>query len=138
MATTDRGAIVRTTHRSGMFTDLGIMLGHALRGMPVARRRLALCVLIIGFFFIGGVLGAWLFARAGYGALYVPAVLTGITGLGYFLYRQLRGGGTPYRGATERMSGHGLRDTAAMTRATDSLPPCDRQRQRLNSSHYCH
>lgn len=89
MATTYSGAVVRTTHVSGMFTDLGIMLGHALRGMQVARRRLALCVLIISFFFIGGVLGAWLFARAGYGALYLPAVLTGCTGLGYFLYRQL-------------------------------------------------
>src|SRR3546814_20298531 len=84
-----------------MFTALGIMHGHALRGMPVARRRLALCVLIIGCFFIGCVLGAWLFARAGYGALYVPAVLTGITGLGYFRNRQLRGGRPPSRCATE-------------------------------------
>src|SRR3546814_13719218 len=96
---------------------------HALRGMPVARRRLALCVLIIGFFFIGGVLGAWLFARPGYGALYVPAVLTGITGLGSFLYRQLRGGGPPYRGATARLSAHGFPDHAALTRATDHPPP---------------
>src|SRR3546814_13099592 len=47
-----------------------------------------------------------------------------MAGLGYFLYRPLRGGGTPERGATERMSGHGLRDNAAMTRATDSRPPC--------------
>ena len=90
MATTYSGAVVRTSHLSGMFTDLGIMLGHALRGMPLARRRLALCVLIISFFFLGGVLGAWLFARADYGALYFPAALTGCTGLGYFLYRQLR------------------------------------------------
>jgi uncharacterized membrane protein YoaK (UPF0700 family) len=91
MATTYSGAIVRTSHLSGMFTDLGIMLGHALRGMPVARRRLALCTLIIGFFFAGGLLGAWMFERVGYQALYVPAVLTGATGLAYFLYRQLRG-----------------------------------------------
>ncbi len=91
MATTYSGAIVRTSHLSGMFTDLGIMLGHALRGMPVARRRLALCGLIISFFFIGGLLGAWLFARIDYAALYVPALLTGCVGAGYFLYRQLRG-----------------------------------------------
>jgi uncharacterized membrane protein YoaK (UPF0700 family) len=31
MATTYSGAVVRTTHLSGMFTDLGIGLGHALR-----------------------------------------------------------------------------------------------------------
>jgi uncharacterized membrane protein YoaK (UPF0700 family) len=88
MATTYSGAVVRTSHLSGMFTDLGIMLGHALRGMPVARRRLGLCVLVIAFFFSGGLLGAWLFARFGYAALYFPAALTGVTGVAYVAYRQ--------------------------------------------------
>ena len=37
------GAVVRTTHLSGMFTDLGIALGHALRGMPVDRRSACVC-----------------------------------------------------------------------------------------------
>ena len=87
MATTYSGALVRTSHVSGMFTDLGLMLGHALRGVPVAHRRLALCALVIAFFFAGGVAGAMLFAVAGYDALYLPAALTGATGLGYFLYR---------------------------------------------------
>ena len=36
------GGIVRTTHLSGMFTDLGIFLGHGLRGLPVDRRRMRL------------------------------------------------------------------------------------------------
>lgn len=87
MATTYSGALVRTTHLSGMFTDLGIMLGHALRGMPLARRRLALCALVIGFFFAGGLLGAWLFLRVGYAALYLPALLTGTAGIGYVAIR---------------------------------------------------
>ena len=90
MATTYSGAVVRTTHVSGMFTDLGIMLGHALRGMPLARRRLGLCVLVISFFFAGGLLGAVLFARFGYAALYLPAALTGVTGVGYGTWRQLQ------------------------------------------------
>src|SRR5262245_23985448 len=47
MVSTYSGAVVRTTHLSGMFTDLGIFLGHALRGLPVDARRLRLCVLII-------------------------------------------------------------------------------------------
>ena len=89
MVTTYSGALVRTSHVSGMFTDLGIMLGHALRGMAVARRRLALCLLVIAFFFLGGVAGALLFGRLEYAALYLPAALTGATGFGYFLYRQL-------------------------------------------------
>ena len=88
MATTYSGAIVRTSHVSGMFTDLGIMLGHALRGMPIARRRLALCVVVISCFFVGGLLGAALFSLLGYRALYVPALLTGLAGIAYVAYRQ--------------------------------------------------
>ncbi|MDQ2702144.1 MAG: DUF1275 domain-containing protein [Pseudomonadota bacterium] len=88
MATTYSGAIVRTSHLSGMFTDLGIMLGHAARGMPLALRRLQMCMLVIAFFFIGGVAGAGLFAAIGYDALYLPAALTGITGVAYTAYRQ--------------------------------------------------
>ncbi|KGM53743.1 membrane protein [Lysobacter arseniciresistens ZS79] len=89
MATTYSGALVRTSHVSGMFTDLGIMLGHAVRGLPLSQRRLALCALVTCFFFLGGIAGAWLFGWLGYAALYLPAALTGGTGLGYFLYRQL-------------------------------------------------
>jgi len=87
MATTYSGAVVRTTHLSGMFTDLGIGLGHALRGMPLQRRRLALCALIIVAFFGGGVAGAMLFARLRTDALLVPAALTGLVGVGYAAYR---------------------------------------------------
>ncbi|WP_394765076.1 YoaK family protein [Stenotrophomonas sp.] len=88
LATTFSGAIVRTTHLSGMFTDLGIGLGHLLRGMPLPVRRLLLSGMIISGFLAGGVIGAWLFSLFRYKALLAPAVLTGGTGLGYVLYRQ--------------------------------------------------
>ena len=88
LATTFSGAIVRTTHLSGMFTDLGIGLGHLLRGMPVPVRRLLLSGMIISGFLAGGVIGAWLFSLFRYKALFAPALLTGGTGLGYVLYRQ--------------------------------------------------
>ena len=89
MVTTFSGAIVRTTHLSGMFTDLGIGLGHLLRGMPLPTRRLALSGLIIGGFLAGGIIGAWLFALFRYKALFAPALLTGSTGIGYMLYRHV-------------------------------------------------
>jgi uncharacterized membrane protein YoaK (UPF0700 family) len=98
MATTYSGAVVRTSHVSGMFTDLGIMLGHALRGMAVPQRRLGLCVVVIVFFFAGGVLGAILFTRFQYDALYLPAAMTGVSGVAYMAYRQhqnMAGGSTP-------------------------------------------
>ena len=91
MATTYSGAIIRTSHVSGMFTDLGITLGHALRGLPVDHRRLSLCLVIISAFLAGGVIGALLYGQWQYKALYLPAVLTGTTGLiyGVFRHRQL-------------------------------------------------
>lgn len=96
MVTTYSGAAVRTTHLSGMFTDLGIGLGHLLRGMPLPMRRLTLSGLIISGFLGGGVLGAWFYRHWGYDALLAPALLTGSTGIGYVLYLQwVQAGQTP-------------------------------------------
>ena len=96
MVTTYSGAAGRTTHLSGMFTDLGIGLGHLLRGMPLPMRRLTLSGLIISGFLGGGVLGAWFYRHWGYDALLAPALLTGSTGIGYVLYRQwVQAGQTP-------------------------------------------
>lgn len=87
MATTYSGAVIRTTHLSGMFTDLGIGLGHALRGLPLQTRRLRLSALIIAGFLCGAILGAWMFSLWAYRALVVPATLTGTVGVAYALHR---------------------------------------------------
>lgn len=88
MASTYSGSLIRTSHVTGLFTDIGIAVGHAMRGMPVAKRRLALCTLVIFSFLAGGIAGAWLYSRFGYRTLYFPAALTGSVGLAYTLYRQ--------------------------------------------------
>ena len=85
LATTFSGAVIRTTHLTGMFTDLGIGLGHLIRGLPLALRRLTLSGLIISGFLAGSLLGAVLFVRLHYDALLVPALLTGLAGGGYIL-----------------------------------------------------
>lgn len=89
MVSTYSGSVVRTTHLSGMFTDLGVFLGHSLRGMHVPKRRLALCLLVISSFFVGGLGGAMLFKHMSYDTLYLPAAITGLTGLCYFIYQQI-------------------------------------------------
>ncbi|WP_322997630.1 YoaK family protein [Castellaniella sp.] len=81
------GAVIRTSHVTGIFTDLGMYLGHLLRGMPVDPLRLRLCGIVVGHFIIGSIAGALLFARLREHALLVPAALTGIGALGYGLYR---------------------------------------------------
>jgi uncharacterized membrane protein YoaK (UPF0700 family) len=87
MASTYSGATLRSTHVSGAFTDLGIFLGQFLRGMPVDRRRVWLCLVLTSAFFGGGVAGATFFHVFAYGTLYIPAALTGVTGLSYGIYR---------------------------------------------------
>ena len=86
MAGTYSGALVRTTHLTGMFTDLGAALGHLARGIPVEWLRVRLCLTIIVSFTIGGVIGAILFGYLKSDTLYVPAVLTGVVGVWYTIY----------------------------------------------------
>ena len=91
MVSTYSGAVVRTTHLSGMFTDLGIFLGHALRGLPVDMRRVWLCFLVISGFLCGGVAGTFAFQSFGYSALIFPASLTAIVSISYGLYQIRKG-----------------------------------------------
>jgi uncharacterized membrane protein YoaK (UPF0700 family) len=86
MASTYSGTVVRTTHVSGMFTDLGIFLGHALRGLPVDARRLSLCVVVISGFLCGGIAGAVAFRHLAYATLFIPAALTVSAALAYWLF----------------------------------------------------
>ena len=83
MASTYSGALIRTTHLSGMFTDLGIFLGHALRGLRVDWLRLRLCLLIISGFLCGGVASAAFWPVLGSATLYLPCGLTAFTALFY-------------------------------------------------------
>ena len=87
MVSTYSGTVVRTTHVSGMFTDLGIFLGHALRGLPVDSRRLRLCLLVISGFLSGGIVGTFAFKVFSYSAPLFPASLTAVVSVTYGLYR---------------------------------------------------
>lgn len=85
MVSTYSGMVVRTTHVSGMFTDLGICLGHAARGLPVDFRRVRLCALVITGFLGGGIIGALAFQSFSYNALFIPAAFTTLMSLAYGL-----------------------------------------------------
>jgi uncharacterized membrane protein YoaK (UPF0700 family) len=76
MVSTFSGTVVRTTHVSGMFTDLGIFLGHALRGLPIDAKRMRMCFLIISGFLTGGISGAICYRLWGISSLIIPAAIT--------------------------------------------------------------
>ncbi|WP_243041145.1 YoaK family protein [Dyella sedimenti] len=89
MVSTYSGATFRTTHLSGIFTDLGIYLGQRLRGLEVDWLRIHVCLLVASHFIVGATLGALGFMAFQEHVLYVPAAITGVVGLGYTIYRHL-------------------------------------------------
>lgn len=87
-ASTYSGAIVRSTHVTGIFTDLGIMLGAKLRGEPFDKRKAILFILIIAGFVFGGTLGAYLFSIFMFQALYFPAGICLLLALSYSIHKK--------------------------------------------------
>ena len=87
MATSYSGAVIRTTHMTGIITDLGIAAGHLMHGQSVDYRRLRLYAALLFGFFVGGLLGALGFMHLGYDTLFFPATLCGLAGLGYTAFR---------------------------------------------------
>ncbi len=81
MISTYTGSIVRTSHVSGMFTDLGMFVGHAVRGLPVDRRRVRVSLTVICGFLVGGLVGAGAFRALSYSAVLLPAGLAGAASL---------------------------------------------------------
>lgn len=73
------GSVVRTTHLTGMFTDLGIDLSsvatasnHATR---IVKNRIILRLTIIVSFLSGGVLGGVMFSKLSFHAFFLPAFI---------------------------------------------------------------
>ena len=90
LVTTYSGALIRTTHVTGLFTDIGIMLGLKLRGQQLDRRRVGLYCLIIAGFIGGGSFGAVLYASMAFKALLVPGGMAVALAVGYSLYVNIK------------------------------------------------
>src|SRR2546423_777635 len=71
------GSVDRTTHLTGMVTDLGIDLSTVLLSrqgtLPVLKRRIILRSVIIFTFLIGAVIGGICFVNLRFNAFYIPA-----------------------------------------------------------------
>lgn len=86
LVTTFSGAIIRTTHVTGIFTDLGIMVGAKFRGETFDKRKALLFLLIILGFVSGGSFGAIFFSILKFEALFIPAGICIILALSYSIY----------------------------------------------------
>jgi len=87
MASSFYGLIIRTTHATGMVTDIGVLLGQLLRYRRIEVWKLALLTLLLSGFFTGGVLGALAYLRIGIPSLFLAAAGCGTAGLSYYLWR---------------------------------------------------
>ncbi|WP_353130578.1 YoaK family protein [Parapedobacter pyrenivorans] len=76
-------SVVRTTHLTGLMTDLGISLSSVIRAdfrlNKGLSERLILQGSIVLFFLIGGILGAFCFQHFRYHSFFVPAALLVMT-----------------------------------------------------------
>jgi uncharacterized membrane protein YoaK (UPF0700 family) len=88
MASSYCGLILRTTHVTGLVTDIGVMLGQWLRYRRIEFWKLVLLVMLLTGFFAGGWLGGWLFTRVGIAALLLVAAGVSLAGLLYFDWRR--------------------------------------------------
>ncbi|MBQ4833555.1 DUF1275 domain-containing protein [Pseudoalteromonas sp. MMG010] len=86
LATTYSGAVVRTTHVTGIFTDLGIMIGEFFRGKTLDRRKAKIFLTIIIGFIFGGTLGALLYIKFNFMALLFPASICFFIAVCYRVY----------------------------------------------------
>ncbi|WP_159650839.1 YoaK family protein [Vibrio atypicus] len=86
MITTFSGAVVRTTHMTGIITDLGIMIGARLRGERFDYRKAKLFLFIFLGFVFGGTVGAKLYSLYELSALLMPIILALVLAVAYWLY----------------------------------------------------
>ena len=80
-----KGAIIRTTHLTGLLTDLGLSLGYLLRGLPVEKRRILLLILILIGFLCGGLLVTWLYPYLNLHTFLIPVFMSLAMSLTYWV-----------------------------------------------------
>lgn len=75
MVATYSGAVIRTTHLTGLTSDMGAAIGNWLAGRSISKPTLGFQAVIWYCFCGGSTVGAFLFAKVGYDALLVPIAI---------------------------------------------------------------
>ena len=85
------GAVVRTTHVTGIITDIGLIIGHFIRGKDQSKDLWRLRVLVplyVGFI-CGGIIGGLMFQMFEMSCLYIPFTALFTTSIIWTLWRVL-------------------------------------------------
>lgn len=81
-----KGAIIRTTHLSGVLTDIGLALGYKARGLKVEKRRIFLHLLIFIGFLCGGLIASLLYPYLNLQTFLIPAALSLAMSVAYWIF----------------------------------------------------
>ncbi len=85
MVATYSGAVIRTTHLTGLTSDMGASIGNWLAGREVSKPTVIFQAIIWYCFCGGAVLGAFLYDRIGYQALFIPTTIILLSAIWYQL-----------------------------------------------------
>ncbi|MDH1858112.1 DUF1275 domain-containing protein [Acinetobacter junii] len=80
-----KGAIIRTTHLSGVLTDIGLTIGYKVRGLKIENRRIFLHFLIFTGFLVGGLIGILLYPYLKLQTFLIPAGLSLVLSMTYWI-----------------------------------------------------
>lgn len=83
MVTTYSGAIIRTTHLTGLTSDMGSAIGNFLAGRGIKKSVVLFQAALWYGFCGGGVMGAVLFVRVGYLGLLLPIIIISMMAVFY-------------------------------------------------------
>ncbi len=90
MASSYYGLVVRTTHLTGIVTDIGVMVGHWIRDKSMQGWKLFMLLSLLVSFFVGGFVAPLAIKLFGMGALSIPAVGCLLAGGTYYAWRHRR------------------------------------------------
>lgn len=80
-----KGAIIRTTHLSGVLTDIGLTIGYKVRGLKIENRRIFLHFLIFTAFLVGGLIASLLYPYLKLQTFLIPAGLSLVLSMTYWI-----------------------------------------------------
>ena len=80
-----KGTIIRTTHLSGVLTDLGLALGYRARGLEVESKRVLLHLLILIGFFLGGLLASLIYPLLKLNSFLIPVLFSLMLSMAYWV-----------------------------------------------------
>ncbi len=85
MVATYSGAVIRTTHLTGLTSDMGASIGNWLAGRPISKPTVVFQAIIWYCFCAGAVVGAYGYAHLGYLTLLLPTAIVLFSAVWYQL-----------------------------------------------------